>query len=390
VKVAFFTEGYDPFVNGVVTSIKTLRDSLERHGHEVVIFAPRHPRWGDHDGRVVRLASITWSAHGYPFLSPLARNRDVLAGAGFDIVHSHHPFTMSRLATRLARKHGIPLVYTFHTMLSEYGRYVPILPNTTSRWLTSAFLRHCAEVDCVTASTSVVREFLREQGVKTRIATVALGVPLLSPAPDARTRVRRMLALPPDIQVLLYAGRLAKEKRLDLLFRSTALLRQTHEFRLCLVGSGPHEAGLRRLARRLDISDRVTFCGSVPHEQIADYYAAADLFVFPSPTDTMGLVLVEAMSAGLPCVAVDRYGPREVVINGETGFVVPFDERRFAEAAAKLLTDQRLRRRMGEAAKRRAKHFDPALAGDAMIAVYHETVRSRAGVPSLAQVAHAE
>jgi glycosyltransferase involved in cell wall biosynthesis len=182
-----------------------------------------------------------------------------------------------------------------------------------------------------------------------------------------------MLGLTSERSTLLYVGRLTKEKRLDLLLRAVARLRHRYEFGLCLVGSGPMEGPLRRLAQRLGIPGRVIFCGSVPHEQIADYYAAADLFVFPSPTDTMGLVLVEAMGAGLPCVAVGKYGPGEIVIDGETGFVVPFDERRFAEATAKLLTDRHLRQRMACAARHRASDFDPLLAGDAMLAAYQET-----------------
>ena len=376
-KVAFFTEGYEPFINGVVTAINTLRDSLEQRGHEVVIFAPRHRSHEDNDDRVVRLPSITWSTWGYPLLSPLVGNTDVLAGGGFDIVHSHHPFTMSRLATRLARRHGLPIIYTFHTMLSEYGKYVPLLSKVASRWLTSAFLRHCAEVDCVTASTSAVRDFMREQGVRTRIATVPLGVPLMSPSPDGRDRVRHMLGLAPEMPTLLYAGRLAREKRVDLLFRAIAQLRRTHEFRLCVAGSGPTERSLRRLAQRLDICSRVIFCGSVPHGQMADYYAAADLFVFPSPTDTMGLVLVEAMGAGLPCIAIGKYGPAEVVIDGETGLVVPFDEARFAEATATLLSDRHLRQRMACAARQRARDFDPLLAGDAMLEAYREASELR-------------
>jgi glycosyltransferase involved in cell wall biosynthesis len=190
------------------------------------------------------------------------------------------------------------------------------------------------------------------------------------------------------VPVFLYVGRLAKEKRIDLLFRAVARLRHGHDFRLCLAGSGPHATGLRRLARRLGISDRVVFCGSVPHEEIGDYYAAADLFAFPSPTDTMGLVLVEAMSAGLPCVAVGEYGPGEVVIDGETGFVVPFDERPFADALARLLRDPSLRHRMGQAARQRARHFDPESAGDAMLNTYYETVQLRTAVHSVPQLAH--
>ena len=102
-KIAFFTERYDPFVNGVVISIKTLRTTLGRQGHDVVIFAPAYRGHEDHDPKVVRVPSVRWLKEHYPSLSPLARNMDVLAGQGFDIVHSHHPFTMGQLAVRLAR-----------------------------------------------------------------------------------------------------------------------------------------------------------------------------------------------------------------------------------------------------------------------------------------------
>ncbi len=376
-KIAFFAEGYEPFINGVVTSLTTLQQALAQHGHEVVIFVPAYPGHEDGNDKVVRLPSVKWSKTCYPCLSPLVLGKDVLAGQGFDLVHSHHPFTMSLLAEHLTHRHGMALVYTFHTMLQEYSQYVPLFQHVGERLLTRIFLRHCAEADRVVVSTAVVRDFLREQGVKTPIAVAAAGVPLLAPTLDGRERVRRQLGLSDDIPVLLYAGRLAKEKQLDFLLRSLTVLSHTHDFRLCLAGGGPRERHLRELARRLGIADRVIFCGWVPHEQMADHYAAADVFVFPSTSDTMGIVLVEAMSVGLPCVAVDKYGPCEVVRDEVTGFLAPFEERAFANAVRRLLDSQPLRRRMGRAAFQRARDFAPSLAVDELCAVYDDALRSR-------------
>jgi glycosyltransferase involved in cell wall biosynthesis len=373
-KIAFFTEGYDPFINGVVTSIKTLRSALERQGHEVLIFAPEYPRHGDHDPKVVRLPSVRWLKAHYPSLSPFARNLDVLAGQGFDLVHSHHPFTMGQLAVRLARKHGLPLIYTHHTMLNEYGQYVPLLESAGKHWLIRRYLRHCAQADRVTSATGVVRRFLQGQGVPTPIEVVPEGVVTMQPADGARARLRQQLGVPDPTLLLLYAGRLAREKRLDMLLRSLARLGRGRALHLCLAGGGPSERELRAAASELGIAERVTFTGWVEHAQLADYYAAADLFVFPSPADAMGIVLVEAMSAGLPCVAVDRYGPSEVVTDGVTGFLTQFDEQDFSEAVRWLLDNPFLRQRMSAAARVRARDFDPDVTAARLVRVYQEAL----------------
>jgi len=381
-KIAFFTEGYDPFVNGVVTSLKTLRRSLEALGHEVTIFAPRYNGYEDDDPTVTRLPGLGWSKHHYRLLSPLARNCDVLAGGGFDLIHSHHPFTMSRLAERLAAKHGLPLVYSFHTMLHEFGQYVPVLGAAGSRWLTSLFRRHCHQADRVVVATRVVRDFLQGQGVTTPIAVVPEGVPPLTPAPGARERVRRELGLFAGTPLLLYAGRLAREKQLGFLMRCFSRLARTHDVRLCLVGGGPLEQSLQAQAERLGISDRVAFCGWVPHEHIADCYAAAEVFVFPSTADAMGIALVEAMTVGLPCVAISKYGPSEVVINDLTGLLTPFDEGDFHGAIQRLLDHPSLRQRMGEAARGRARDFDPVMTTARLVEVYRSAIADHAPLHS--------
>jgi glycosyltransferase involved in cell wall biosynthesis len=376
-KIAFFTEGYDPFVNGVVTSIKTLRSALERQGHEVVIFAPAHPGHEDNDEKVVRLPSLRWLKDHYPSLSPFARNLDVLAKQGFEIVHSHHPFTMGQLAVRLARKHGLPLIYTHHTMLNEYGQYVPLLDSAAKQWLIRRYLRHSADADRVTSATTVVREFLRSQGVRAPVEVVLEGVPMMHPAAGGRERLRRQFGVSERTPVLLYAGRLAKEKRLDMLLRSVASLGRGRAFHLCVAGGGPMQEELRGLTDELGIADRVSFCGWVEHEKLSDYYAAADVFVFPSPADAMGIVLVEAMSVGLPCVAVDKYGPSEVVIDGLTGFLTPFDERDFSEAVRRLLDNPSLRQRMAAAARIRARDFDPDTTTARLVQVYQDVIAER-------------
>jgi 1,2-diacylglycerol 3-alpha-glucosyltransferase len=375
VRIAFCTEGYDPFINGVVHTIKTWRTELERRGHEVIIFAPAYPGHSDADSQIVRLPSLKWSRIHYPIRSPFAQWRNGVESMKLDLVHSHHPFTMSRLAVRFARSRRIPLVYTFHTLLSEYAHYVPLSRTIGRLWLTRTYLRHCAEADRITTPTAAVREVLLGEGVTTPMTVVSAGVPAVAPAPYARERIRMELGLPPDVHLLLYTGRLVREKRLDFLLRALAPVCRGGEVRLCLAGGGHIERRLRDLAALLGIADQVLFAGWIPHDQIADYYAAADLFVLPSTTETMGVVLVEAMMQGLPCVAVERYGPREIVTDGVTGLLVPFEEGAFADAVVRLLGDEPLRRRMGEAGRERAREYDPIVVTDKLCAVYEEALR---------------
>ncbi len=377
-RIALFTEAYHPYINGVVTSIETQREALVRRGHQVMVFAPSYPGHHDRDESVVRLSSIGWGKECYRLLSPLAWSRDVLAGERFDVVHSHHPFTMGALAVRLARKRDLPLVYTFHTMLHEYAHYASLLAPVARRWLVRRYLRHCQAAERVMVATRAVRDVLQQQGVRRPIEIVAQGVPAVQPEADARAHIRRALGVPETVPLLLYTGRLTKEKGLALLLRSVARLDGGRPFRLCLVGGGPMERALRAQAMSLGLGARVTFAGWVPHAQVADYYAAADLFVFPSPTDAMGLVLVEAMSAGLPCVAIDRYGPSEVVVDGLTGFVTPFEERPFSNAIRQLLEDTALRERMSLTARARARDYDPEAMAARLVRVYADAIAGQA------------
>jgi len=319
-----------------------------------------------------------WRRDQYRLLSPLAARRDVLAGGRFDIVHSHHPFTTGAMAARLARQHDLPLIYTFHTMLHEYGHYAPLLEAAAQRWLVRRYLRHANDADRVLVATRTVRDLLQQQGVRSPLEVVPEGVPPVAPDPDGRARVRAALGVPETVPLLLYAGRLAKEKGLDFLLRSLARLATVRRFHLCLAGGGPEERALHAQATSLGLRPRLTFAGWVQHEALANYYAAADVFVFPSPTDAMGLVLVEAMSAGLPCVAIDRYGPSEVVVNGLTGFVTPFEEQAFAGAIRRLLDDEPLRARMSMMARARARDYDPDIMAGRLVRVYAEAIGDRA------------
>lgn len=352
-RIAFFSEGYDPFTNGVVVLLKAYREALEKAGHEVVVFTPEHHGRPDFEDHVVRLPSLYWCKKTYPCLRPFAKNERLFAGGHFDVIHSHHPFSCGLLAERLARKHGIPLVYTFHTLLTNYSGYFPGASKVAEQGLLKIIRRHCGRANAVTVSTGVMERWLRQRGVFTPIHVVRPPI-TLEPAPaGTRERMRAMLGAHDGIVLALCASRLSLEKDVDFLVRAARKMTDPN-LRIVIVGTGPMEGQLKEQVESLGLSGRIIFVGEAKHHEMSNWYAAADMLVFPSRNDTLGLVLIEAMACGLPCVAINMNGPTEVVQNGETGYLVPFQERAFADAVGNLAQSAGLRFQMGAKARERA------------------------------------
>ncbi|HVL40075.1 MAG TPA: glycosyltransferase [Fimbriimonadaceae bacterium] len=350
-KIAFFTEGYDPYTNGVVVLVKAYREALLRAGHEVVVFAPEHNERPLREEGVIRLPSMIWSRKAYPCLRPFSGAEKHFKKAGFDIVHSHHSLSSGTAAERVAKKFGLPHVYTFHTMLPSYSKYLPLMRPVSERGLLAIVRRHCRKSDCVTVSTHLMAQWLRERKIETPIALVRPPLSVQEPSPDAYRSVRARHKIPLDVPLILCASRLSPEKDVDFLLRSVALIPRHTPFRLLIAGGGAYEERLRAEMRALGLSSITTFAGWVPHEQMPDYFAASDLVAFPSRNDTLGLVLVEAMAASIPAVAVASNGPLEVVRDGITGYLTPFDEQAFAAALYRLLANPELRKGLGREAK---------------------------------------
>jgi glycosyltransferase involved in cell wall biosynthesis len=197
-------------------------------------------------------------------------------------------------------------------------------------------------------------------------------------------RIRKSLGLE-DAELLLYVGRLVGEKNLDFLLRAFArIVAERPQARLLLVGGGLAEGSLRELAQELGLDRRVVFAGVVPHSEVAHYAAAADLFVFSSVTETQGLVLIEAMAAGTPVVAVEAPGSVDVLEEGG-GLLVPVQEDAFVEAVLELLADEPRRRAMGEKAVQAVQRYTISAATERLLTVYGAAVM--AGPPTEGQTA---
>jgi glycosyltransferase involved in cell wall biosynthesis len=381
VRIALYTNNYLPFCGGVTTSVETLRRGLDARGHEAWVFAPRFPGAPTDPPRVVRYPSVPAATYpDFPLAVPFSRAiaRQVRA-LDVDVFHAHHPFLLGPAALRRARHAGRPLVFTYHTRYEKYAHYVPLSRGLVERAAVRISTRFANRADAVIAPSAVIRDELHARGVRTEVAVVPTGIDVDRFRPGDRTAARRALGLPADEPILLYVGRLDREKTVGGVLAAFERIAGTvPRARLVLVGHGTEAERLRTVAAALPVAARIHFLGARPHEATVVCYQAADVFVFTSETETQGLVLAEAAACGVPAVTVSAPGCDEVVRDGESGVLTKNDPATLAEAAIGLLLDGARRTTMAARAREIAEHeFDVARQIDRTLAVYERAMARR-------------
>lgn len=343
-RLALVTDTFLPQVNGVTRTLDRLARTVAARGGAVEIFTSDDPA-APPDARVQRFPSVSF--WGYPELRLAAPGAGRLARAmsrwGATMVHAATPFGMGLAARRAARRTGLPLVTSYHTHFTAYAQFYQLGLLSTSGW---RFLRWFhnggARTYCPTAA--VAAELERHGFLNTTVWGRGVDTETFSPA--WRTpQLRSTFGLREHELLVLYVGRVAREKGIDDVIDAMRLLQALPDAppcRLLVVGDGPHLAACRARA-----GDSVTFIGHRSGEELSRLYASADLFVFPSTTDTFGNVTLEAMASGLPVLAADSAVTRELLVPGAGSFHIPGDARGLASHIARWGRDPALRRAAG-------------------------------------------
>ena len=357
-RVALVAESFLPKVDGVAkTAFLTLR-YLQRTGREVLVLAPATAPSAIGPTRIVRLPSF--GPHFYPesrLALPLPVISRELERFQPDLIHVFSPALASTRVTAHARYWRIPLVATYQTDLPAYAPYyrLGLLSRPIQWWL--RYEHRLSTLTLVPSPTTA--SHLRDQGYR-RLRSWPRGVNSAHFHPQRRNpamRARLLNGRSPASLLCLYVGRLSPEKRVELLLE----LARTPGVALTIAGDGPKRAELERIFA----GTGVHFTGYLHGDQLAEAYASADLFVFPGVTETFGQVVQEAQASGLPVLTVNQGGVRDLVDEGETGFVLPPDGTAFAQAAAALRDHSALRTQMSAAARARAEQqpWERILAG---------------------------
>lgn len=381
--IAFFTNYYHPVVNGVVRSVASFRENLMKQGHNVFIFAQSDPNYKDTEPFIFRYPSLSLPLGEITTALPMSPFVDqLLPMLKLDVIHTHHPILLGQTAARKAAELDLPLIFTFHTQYWEYTHYIPFpqeavqdfLKNAVHRWL-AEFMQKCQHI--IIPSESMRDILVRDYGLHERYSVIPTGTDL-EPFLNANGKALRSEKGWQDETILISVGRLAPEKNWDTLIRAFAKACEKHPgIRLVLIGDGNARQSLETLASELGVTDRVTFTGALPFDEIPRYLKAADVFAFASVTETQGLVTIEAMAAGLPVVAVDGPGTHDIVEHGKQGFLVENDSDALAKGLHKLLSDPQRIKRLSNHALKKAKAFEVNQLGKQLLSVYEQAIEDK-------------
>ncbi len=384
-RIAMMTNNYKPYIGGVPISIDRLAQGLRKLGHIVYIFAPDYPGGCDDDPYVIRYGSFSRKLKGDvripncfdPIIEDIFRFLDI------DIIHVHHPMIIGQAALYLGRKYHIPVVYTYHTRYEMYLHYLTpyanlqtwvqksggtLLPQIGDKLLQSVrehlvpgfirrFVNRC---NMVIAPSHTMEQHLDSMGIKTPIEVAPTGLPdsAFNPDPHTAAFLRQQL-LNGKKYLFCTVSRLSEEKNLSFMLEGLACLKKRIGdcFQIVFLGDGPKKMDLINQADLLGIGNCVSFLGCVPNERLSSYYCACDAFLFTSLSETQGIVLLEAMAAGCPVVAVDASGTRDVVISGENGFLTECNLDEWAQKTADIILNPDLHEYLASGAKHFALDF---------------------------------
>lgn len=320
--ILIFTNTFTPHVGGVARSVEAFTAEYRARGHRVLVVAPEFPDMPQDEVDVVRIPAIqNFNASDFSVALPLhADLSETIDAFQPDIVHSQHPFLLGMTALRIARYRQLPLVFTHHTLYEQYTHYVPGDSPALKRFAIELATRYANLCDQVFAPSESIQALLQERGVVTPIKVVPTGVRLENFAQGDGRSVREQMGIPEDAFVVGHLGRLAPEKNLEFLAQAVADFVSSHsQAHFLVIGTGPSEDAVRAIFARAGIAARLHIAGILQQQPLADALHAMDVFAFASQSETQGMVLTEAMAAGLPVVALNAPGAREVVKNQRNG-----------------------------------------------------------------------
>lgn len=387
-RIGLFSDTYAPDINGVVSSIVTLQHALEALGHEVFVIAnqPRLFKRG-YDGKILRLSGLElkWM-YGYTMTSPFQPSAvKTIRAMNLDIIHAHTEFGVGIYARSVAKKLNLPLVSTYHTTYEDYTHYInPLHVKTVERTLRKMVARlskyFSERGHAVIAPSAKTKTMLEGYGITCPIYVIPTGLDLKrfdkrASSPQAIQALRESMGFSEDTFVILFVGRLAEEKAIDLVIQGFSHVdRVALKAKLVIVGGGPDDHRLQSLAKSLNLDEDVIFTGKKPSAEVPLYYHSADAFVSASLTETQGMTFIEAMAAECPLFARPDDVLSELVIEDRTGYYFTTPEGFAEKVAHHLRKSVAERNAMKKAARAQVQVYDDREFGKVVAEVYQKTV----------------
>ena len=334
-RVGIFTDTYPPYINGVSTSIVMLKGALERLGHEVFIVTVNNENMSykyEDDDKIIRLPGIPIGIYDYRLtgIYPI-RVINKIKNWNLDVIHSQTEFGVGTFARLIAKQFHIPLVHTYHTMYEDYVHYITKgYFNGTSKkiveYLTKFYCDKTA-TELIVPTKKAYDLFKNKYKVDRNIHIIPTGIEIDRFYKEKLKKsqisdLKRILSIQNEDFVILFVGRLGKEKSVDVLIDGQKeIIKRYKNVKLMIVGDGPDMEYFKKMVSNYKLENNVIFTGKVPYDDIPIYYGVADVFATASQTETQGLTVIEAMAASLPVLAIDDDSFRLTVVNDLNGYL---------------------------------------------------------------------
>ncbi|MFV0254768.1 MAG: glycosyltransferase [Erysipelotrichaceae bacterium] len=387
-RIGIFTDTFPPEVNGVAVSTMILQQELIKHGHEVFVITTNNSLLhSQKDGNILRLPGVELKVlYGYILSSPvhmLAYND--IKEMNLDIIHVQTEFGLGIFGRITGYLLKIPVIATYHTTYEEYTHYV--VPGASDNFMNKIAKRAVRQYSKVSGDSCIMiiapsektKEMLVQYQVKKPIKVIPTGIDLErfcnKSTPNELALLKKELNISDDDFVLLYVGRLAAEKSIDVVIKSlTEVVADINNLRVVIVGDGPSKENLINLTKKLNLEQFVTFVGKVPAEDVPKYYHLANCFVSASTTETQGITYIEALASSLVTFAADKDVVKDLVVEGKTGYYFT-DE---SELAKKLIAyynlAQKQKKVMENSCFEKTKQYSNEIFYQNIIETYQEVV----------------
>ena len=388
-RIGIFTDTYEPFINGVTTSVLMLKKALEKKGHTVYIVtvnAKNLQYQTEENGKVIRIPGIPIGIYDYRLtgIYPI-RAIKMIKKWNLDIIHSQTEFGIGTFARIISKQLGIPLVHTYHTMYEDYVHYIThgYFNRSSKKIVEYLTLFYCDKTisELVVPTKKAYELFKQKYKVDRNVYIVPTGIDIEKFYREKNKKInipqtRKNLGINEDDFVILFVGRIGSEKNIELLLTAMkALVNVSPKIKLLIVGDGPDLENYKEYTIKNEIDNNVIFTGKVPWNKINEYYVIADVFATASHTETQGLTVIEAMAASLPVVCIDDESFTDAIIHNLNGLI--FRHRReYQKHITTLFQDKNLRQKLSSQARISAETHSSKYFAEQILDVYRIAIKT--------------
>ena len=382
-RIGIFTDTYTPFINGVTTSVLMLKKSLERRGHIVYIVtvnAENMKYQMEENGRVVRIPGIPIGIYDYRLtgIYPIKAIR-MIRKWNLDVIHSQTEFGIGTFARIISKQLNIPLVHTYHTMYEDYVHYIThgYFNRSSKKIVEYLTLFYCDRTisELVVPTKKAYELFKQKYKVDRNVYIVPTGIEVEKFYKEKHkklniTQQRKELGFSKDDFIILFVGRVASEKNIELLLSSMKSLTSiSKQIKLLIVGDGPDFDKYKTFIHKNGLDEYVVLAGKVPWNSISTYYLISNCFATASHTETQGLTVIEAMAASLPVVCIDDESFTDTVIDGLNGLIFN-NKKDYKKCIIRLFKDKELHQKLSSQARISAETHSSKYFSEQILDVY--------------------